>query len=103
MFLAFCRARNLSPEALSAKCSISNSVWGNLSTDIFGMNRTDSRKRLYLKWKNNSHNICNKVKEYDLNLSVSNNFQVCIGLDLLSIGSRTSLITETILRDISVD
>ncbi len=31
MFLAFCKARNLSPEALSAKCSISNSVWGNLS------------------------------------------------------------------------
>ena len=68
---------------------------------IFGRNRADLRKRLYLKWKNNSHNICNKVREYDLNLSVSNNFQGRIGLDLLSIESRTSLITETILRDFS--
>ena len=101
MFLAFCKARNLTPEALSAKCSISNSVWGNLSTHIFGRNGADLRKILYLKWKNNSHNIRNKVKEYDLNLSVSNNFQVRVGLDLLSIESRTSLLTETILRDIS--
>ena len=101
MFLAFFKAKNLSPEALSAKCSISNSVWGNLSTHIFGRNRADLRKRLYLKWKYNSHNIRNKLKEYDLNLSFSNNFQVRIGLDLLSIQSRTSLITETILRDIS--
>ena len=101
MFLAYCKARNLSLDALSAKCSISNSVWGNLSTHIFGRNRADLRKSLYLKWKNNSHNICNKVKEYDLNLSVSNNFEVHVGLDLLPIASRTSLITETILRYIS--
>ena len=41
------------------------------------------------------------VKEYGLNLSVSNNFQVCIDLDLLSIEKRTSLITITIQRYIS--
>ena len=59
------------------------------------------RKRLYLKWKKNSHDICNKVKEYDPNLSVSNNSQVRVGLDLLSIECKTSIIKETILRDIS--
>ena len=32
-------------------------------------------------------------------MSVSNNFQARIGLDLFSIESRTALITETILRD----
>ena len=44
MFLAFCKARNLSPEALTASCSNYNSIWANLSIHIFGRNRADLRK-----------------------------------------------------------
>ena len=63
IFLAFCKARDLSPEDLTTSCSISHSVWGDLSKRIFGRNRADLRKKLYLKWKNNSKNIFNKVKD----------------------------------------
>ena len=99
LFLAFCKDRDISPDDLTASSGVADSVWGDISRFIFGRNRASFRKNLYLKWKNNSHDIHNKMKQHKLNTSISR-FQVCIRLDVLSIEIRISMITTTILRDI---
>ena len=99
LFIAFCEDRDVCPEDLTANNAVANSVWGDISTYIYGRNRPRLRKNIYLKWKNTSHGIRNKMKQRDINTSTSS-FQVCVRLDVLSVEKRTSLITATtILRE----
>ena len=100
LFLAFCKDREISPEVLTASNTAADSVWGDISKYIFGRNNASLRKNIYLKWKNNSHDIHNTIKQqHELNMSISR-FQVCIRLDILSVEKRISIITKKILRDI---
>ena len=58
-------------EFSTASNGVAGSVWGGISRFIFGRNRASFRKNLYLKWKNNSHDIHNKMKQHKLNTSIS--------------------------------
>ena len=71
LFLAFCKDREISPEVLIAS-NVADSVWGDISKYIFGRNRASFRKNIYLKWKNNSHDIHTKLTQvfwWHLNLT----------------------------------
>ena len=77
---------------------------------MVGTDKQGLRHKLYLKWKNNSHNIrgilerhLSPTKTNDISKELNDErLEVCIRMVLLSNEMRTSLISSIVLRDICV-
>ena len=93
-------------QSLSVRPSLSNSIWGSLSRYIYSSNRLENRRKLYLRWVNNSHNIRTLLeKAINGNLHVSSvtneDLKVSLALHSFDINHKLFLLTSTLIRDIT--
>ena len=96
-------------QSLSVSARSAESIWGTLCKKVHSCNKPEKRRKLYLKWKNNSHNIrsilketlqCNDAPAVVSCLSIEKDFQVSLNLGHLSVENRTSLLTSALIKDI---
>ena len=93
--------------SLSAGPSVSNSIWGLICKKVHGRNCQSLRAKLYLKWKNNSHNI-HELVERIINIpptssnvpSAAQPLVVSISVDSISPERIAALRTATMYQDI---
>ncbi len=99
---------DLLTQRLSVSANNPSSIWGSICKQVYLCNKPDKRQKLYLKWKNNSCNVQSIVKD-TLNKRTSSvtatyseeQFQVSYNLEKFNIQTRASLVTSTIMKDIS--
>ena len=96
-------------QSLSVSSSSPSSIWGSICKKVYTCNKPDTRHRLYLKWKKNSHNIrtlvrdaLNKVKPLVSLPSSEEQFHVSCNLSNLTIQRSASLVTSTTLKEVSL-
>ena len=93
---------------MSVTSSSPSSIWGSICKKVYSCNKPDKRHSLYLKWRKNSHDIRTLVRDA-LNkdkalVSLPNSeeqFHVSCSLSNFTIQRRASLVTFTILKEIS--
>ena len=83
--------------------SVADSIWGVVCKKVHLLNNQAKRVKLYLKWKNNSHNIRELLERIINPDSTSQNmsFFVSLSLDSLRPEGLASLQTSVMLREIS--
>ena len=92
---------------LSVSPKISSSLWGSICKRVYSCNRSDKRHNLYLKWTKDSYKIQSTVRDVLARNSLSKSsifterLQVSFNLSKLDISQRASLVTSTIVKDIS--
>ena len=89
--------------SLSTSPSVADSIWGVICKKVHLRNNQAKRVKLYLKWKNNSHNIRELLERIINPDSTSQNmsFFVSLSLDSLRPEGLASLQTSVMLREIS--
>ena len=89
--------------SLSTSPSVSDSILGVICRKVHGHNNQVKRVKLYLKWKNNSHNIRELLERIINPDSISQNmsFFVSLSIDSLRPEGLAFLQTSVMLREIS--
>ena len=89
--------------SLSTSPSVADSIWGVVCKKGHLRNNQAKRVKLYLKWKNNSHNIRELLERIINPDSTSQNmsFFVSLSLDSVRPEGLASLQTSVMLREIS--
>ena len=93
-------------QSLSVSTTSASSIWGSICK-VYSCNKPDKRHCLYLKWKKNSYNIRNIVRD-SLNTfkpeisrpCPEEQFHVSFNLTNIVVESRASLVTATLVKDI---
>ena len=94
-------------QSLSVSTTSASSIWGSICKKVYSCNKPDKRHCLYLKWKNNSYNIRNTVRDSlnTFNPVISRpcpeeQFHVSFNLTNIVVEKRASLVTATLAKDI---